>query len=56
MSTSVLGELPLVPSVSSGGDSGVPVVLTPDGESSSEVQSVMKDIARKVYEDLSLNV
>lgn len=56
MSTSVLGELPLIPSVSSGGDSGVPVVLASQNESSLEVQRVMKEIARKVYLDLELNV
>lgn len=57
MSTAVLGELPLVPSVSTGGDAGVPVVLgsAHDGPES-EVKDVMREVARKVYGSLKLDI
>lgn len=53
----ILGELPLVTSVSTGGDRGVPYALTAaseqldnDGSGGAVWRSVMGDTARKVWE------
>ncbi|KAF8312861.1 P-loop containing nucleoside triphosphate hydrolase protein [Clavulina sp. PMI_390] len=55
MGTSVLGELPLVPGVSRGGDAGIPIVLHP-GESAQEreVGEVMREVGSKIYTALDL--
>ncbi|KAF7977554.1 hypothetical protein HWV62_3346 [Athelia sp. TMB] len=55
----VLGELPLVPGVSSGGDEGVPYALTSrtekDGAGGAEWRSTMDAIAARVWASLSNN-
>jgi hypothetical protein len=54
MGASVLGELPLVSSVSASGDLGVPVVLASDSAESEAVKEEMSRISSHVYEKLSL--
>ncbi|KAI5452332.1 hypothetical protein NCC49_000894 [Naganishia albida] len=48
MSLDVLGEIPLVPSVSSGGDQGVPVVAQ-NGKEGEEIRRVMERVAGNVW-------
>ncbi|KAJ9110789.1 hypothetical protein QFC20_002830 [Naganishia adeliensis] len=48
MSLDVLGEIPLVPSVSSGGDRGVPVVAQ-SGKEGEEIRGVMASVAQHVW-------
>lgn len=54
MDTKVLGELPLIPLVSSGGDAGIPIVLGDDSTEAVGVKEAMKGIARQVYESINL--
>lgn len=52
MGVPILGQLPLVPHVSSGSDQGVPVLLkTPknDRQDLLEYQDVMKSIAQNIW-------
>lgn len=52
MGAPVLGQLPLVPYVSSGGDEGIPAVLgvtKSESKDSLEVQIVMRSIADTVW-------
>ncbi len=55
MGIPVLGELPLVTSVSTGGDRGIPVVigsvgdLSGDSRPSHDVRGVMANIAKNVW-------
>lgn len=51
----VLAELPLVPGVSTGGDSGVPYALVADKDSNGESwNESMMDVARKLQASLGL--
>ncbi|KAH8119413.1 P-loop containing nucleoside triphosphate hydrolase protein [Phellopilus nigrolimitatus] len=54
--TPILGELPLVPEVSTGGDKGVPFMLNPPGDSHNraeeEWKKVMLDISNKLWDAL----
>lgn len=43
------GEIPLVPSVSSGGDRGVPIVAQ-TGKDGEEIRAVMEKVARHVWQ------
>jgi ATP-binding protein involved in chromosome partitioning len=43
------GEIPLVPSVSSGGDRGVPIVAQ-TGKEGEEIRAVMDKVARHVWQ------
>lgn len=50
LSPDVLGELPLVPLISSGGDRGMPAILAPPEVGEADVaKSVMLEIARVVW-------
>ncbi|WWC65721.1 uncharacterized protein I303_108343 [Kwoniella dejecticola CBS 10117] len=44
----VLGKLPLVPSISDGGDSGRPITVQSNSEGE-EVRGIMKDVSEKVW-------
>ena len=54
-----MGELPLVPGVSSGGDEGVPYALTSrtekDGAGGAEWKATMDAVAARVWASLSNN-
>ncbi|KAG9098061.1 hypothetical protein FS749_004789 [Ceratobasidium sp. UAMH 11750] len=56
MGAPVLGELPLIPYVSSGGDKGLPAVLGSSGDESTnvaEVREVMRSIAESVWKQIN---
>jgi ATP-binding protein involved in chromosome partitioning len=48
----VTGEIPLVPSVSSGGDQGVPVVAQ-TGKDGEEIRTVMSSVAQHVWRSIT---
>ncbi len=52
MEVDVLGELPLVPGVSEGGDSGIPYALSARNEAWNEV---MRGVAEKVWATLHVS-
>lgn len=55
LSLPVLGELPLVPGVSDGGDAGVPYMLAGGdggGKGGEEWKGTMKGLAGRVWEEL----
>ncbi|KZT00335.1 P-loop containing nucleoside triphosphate hydrolase protein [Laetiporus sulphureus 93-53] len=55
LGTPILGELPLVPEVSTGGDHGVPLVLAGNsdgGDGARKWREVMDDVAKKVWTSL----
>ncbi|KAG8691846.1 hypothetical protein FRC11_007812 [Ceratobasidium sp. 423] len=55
MGVPVLGQLPLAPHVSSGGDQGVPAMVqtsTDDRKELGEVQSTMQTMAQRIWEGL----
>lgn len=56
MGAPVLGQLPLIPSVSSGGDEGTPAMLCPEEggfANVTEVQSAMRSIAELVWKQIN---
>ena len=55
MNLDVLGELPLAPGVSTGGDKGVPYVLAgddSDGQGGKEWKKTMEGVASRVWASL----
>jgi ATP-binding protein involved in chromosome partitioning len=48
----VTGEIPLVPSVSSGGDQGVPVVAQ-TGKDGEQIRTVMSSVAQHVWRSIT---
>jgi ATP-binding protein involved in chromosome partitioning len=55
LSLDVLGEIPVVPVISSGGDSGVPVMVQ-DSKEGEETRQAMRGVARAVWKNLGRSV
>jgi len=55
LSLDVLGEIPVVPVISSGGDSGVPVMVQDSKEGEETIQA-MRGVARAVWKNLGRSV
>jgi len=55
LSLDVLGEIPVVPVISSGGDSGVPVMVQ-SSEEGEETRQAMRGVANAVWKSLGRNV
>lgn len=55
LSLDVLGEIPVVPVISSGGDSGVPVMVQ-DSKEGKETRQAMRGVARAVWKNLGRSV
>lgn len=50
----LLGEIPIVPAISTGGDKGIPVMVQtgPEGD---ETRQAMRDVARAVWKNLEMS-
>lgn len=54
LSLDLLGEIPIVPAISSGGDKGVPVMVQ-TGSEGDETRRAMRDVARAVWTSLNMS-